>query len=797
MSFLSLPQEVVEEILILCALFHSPTSIACLAQTSRYFRDIIYDTTDNHLWREVYLTTFDDPRPSFDCVNTAIAKGPFQVEVGGDFDWRTRYQASIQLEKIFKKGIIAVNGVESEPNYLRDSFKALLSAIDTAHPRNPSPPEQISFKEFFQSGSRPSDSRNINWLTECVSTGFPPTLLQKLIGESPFKDTTPLSCLPGRLILHPSWDYSEAGQAFYKIAFQTGFRPLSGRELPSNSSIPSFPAHSDFKSLNKGEARILTSEKQRFLARAAARRRVYNLPFLSADRCWGPFLTLRTLEDSSKQGTRTHRYGIRTEVSELERLLGEDYHGADPEVGEIMNDFRLFFQELEGSIARYTLNEGFEADEDDEENAVDAAQVSASNNTNNSAGSSGSANASHNRDSDTDSHTVIHFDSSPDVDFSSNSSDSDITSSGRSSPYPQLHPDTESSNTVPAPIYPIHPEYPHLLQPDYAFLFAARNVVQINLLERFSATGSVPVWPWFTNEDAVHSTRTLLDSLNGLEGLDGLRMGSAPGFWDGINGEERRQGWGFSKSGSDLEGEPEPVPRSGLTKESFFKETKIDLDEERRKAKAKNPELELDDDGWDWAGIEGKWIRAACWMDYRDLLFLNLRATTYANEARSSSLSEDIQETCVVFPMDLIIIGYSHAKPPHALPSTAPSPSTEKGKGKGKASAQDQDIDSNEYKSRSSYNPLVYTLPIIHVTGKYSGTQHIIRVAQGTVRMIGDGAVRWSLITSDAGTGREEWVMEGVQIGGIGSALGVAGMWTGAQHERGDPLGPTWAWKIA
>ena len=35
----------------------------------------------------------------------------------------------------------------------------------------------------------------------------------------------------------------------------------------------------------------------------------------------------------------------------------------------------------------------------------------------------------------------------------------------------------------------------------------------------------------------------------------------------------------------------------------------------------------------------------------------------------------------------------------------------------------------------------------------------------------------------------DEWVSEGVQVGGVASAMGILGMWTGAQHERMDPLG--------
>ena len=42
---------------------------------------------------------------------------------------------------------------------------------------------------------------------------------------------------------------------------------------------------------------------------------------------------------------------------------------------------------------------------------------------------------------------------------------------------------------------------------------------------------------------------------------------------------------------------------------------------------------------------------------------------------------------------------------------------------------------------------------------------------------------------SEREDGDGEWQSEGVQLGGLGSATGVIGMWTGADHERMDPLG--------
>ena len=105
-------------------------------------------------------------------------------------------------------------------------------------------------------------------------------------------------------------------------------------------------------------------------------------------------------------------------------------------------------------------------------------------------------------------------------------------------------------------------------------------------------------------------------------------------------------------------------------------------------------------------------------------------------------------------------------------------------------------------------------LPIIHIIGDMGTPEYgPVRTMKGTVSLIGDNAVRWSMVgacplldrvhansthqtlnrTGDQGP---EWSTEGVQIGALGSALGVIGMWTGAAHARSDPLGPFWFWKV-
>lgn len=49
-----------------------------------------------------------------------------------------------------------------------------------------------------------------------------------------------------------------------------------------------------------------------------------------------------------------------------------------------------------------------------------------------------------------------------------------------------------------------------------------------------------------------------------------------------------------------------------------------------------------------------------------------------------------------------------------------------------------------------------------------------------------------SKVSTATGSDEPEWSSEAVQIGGSGAAVGFLGMWTGAMHERPDPLGECW-----
>jgi hypothetical protein len=62
MGLLRLPPELLEDVLVLLARSDCPRAIAHLAGTCKSMNKLIYSAVDTHLWRRIFLTTFDDPR---------------------------------------------------------------------------------------------------------------------------------------------------------------------------------------------------------------------------------------------------------------------------------------------------------------------------------------------------------------------------------------------------------------------------------------------------------------------------------------------------------------------------------------------------------------------------------------------------------------------------------------------------------------------------------------------------------------------------------------------------------------
>ncbi|KAJ3882255.1 hypothetical protein F5051DRAFT_320188 [Lentinula edodes] len=464
-NIFSLPLEITEQILVECAFYGLPEAIASFSQTCRMYFDLVYGDTDSHLWREIYLTTFDDPRPRLNILRRPTGSDPAE---GRSYEWMNEYQLRIRAGKL-------VRGTTVDPRTLASSLNALSSTATSLPPQLPD-----------VMGSPPTpDSASIAWLKRVLSQGIPPALVHRLT----FRKSDHVLSIPERNIMHPGWERSSAGRAFYKLFFLIGLDAVSTSEHADEEER--YNLRSRTREIEESTATI---EKQRALARTVARHRVYNLPYLSADRCWGPFLRAQSPPPP----------------------LDED---ADPDYVPGVNQYHS--------------------------------------------------------ESDTEEHSESEFeqDATSDISFFDDDGDDGnffVPTSGSTQ---------------------IFPSRPDLVYPDWAFLSAARLVITENLRERYGS--NIPMWPWFTTTAAVEATREILLRM-GVPGFEALRMGSAPAFW---TCRGTKEGW------------------TGIKAEEQEQEQEQEMSTPWKKDK----DVEFVD-GWDWAGAEGRWMRAVCWMDYRDLL---------------------------------------------------------------------------------------------------------------------------------------------------------------------------------
>ncbi|KAH9896003.1 hypothetical protein C8Q73DRAFT_690466 [Cubamyces lactineus] len=635
MPFLTLPTEVVELVLISAAAAGHPETIAAFSQTCRAYRDLVYGPSDHHLWREIFLTEFDDPR--------VLGGGPGWSEAEAHkasccrsptFNWGEEYRSRIWAARYIRWQTRPPASTEDdeEPEHLYFSeleivrrntraLDALISVVFTALPCPATivfsfiPPDDTShasdspsagyptFPPLPQAMTGPSSdiipmgpfdgsgrgfgqalsARNMAWLQTVLERGYPPSVTARFCGDK--------------------WEGGIAGQYLEEYDFN---ELQSAGRLIACTGFKTVPQDIQHRIPRNGiaEERVTlidhSEEQQLRRARRLARMRVYNMRYLARERHWGPFLPC--------QEKKTYGPELRVDDDEL--------------LQPILALFRFPGAHDEGGNGEHEHEHLTDKEDEDEGNEDEGEE-------------------------DTD--------------------------------------EEAEEGASRGPVLPAAPPTALQLRPDWAYLAAARMVVEANLREAFSA-----------------------EDLTGLVSLDGLRPGSAP--WDAA-----------------LYKPPEPESDKG-------------------KEKATDPDRV---EGWDWAGVTGIWKRCVCWMDYRDLILHNL-----SGEFEDPNLAEAVR----VIAMQLRIASYS--------PSEVPG-----------------------YEH----------LPTIHVVGQTTGASLVghRRNIHGTVGVVADGSVRWTLQFSSVEGGQgDEWVSEGIQIGGVASAMGVLGMWTGAQHERMDPLGPCWAWKV-
>ncbi|KAL5495529.1 hypothetical protein ACEPAI_992 [Sanghuangporus weigelae] len=174
----------------------------------------------------------------------------------------------------------------------------------------------------------------------------------------------------------------------------------------------------------------------------------------------------------------------------------------------------------------------------------------------------------------------------------------------------------------------------------------------------------------------------------------------------------------------------------------------------------------------DWAGVEGAWRRYVCFMDYRDLFTVFRYVCQYSANAYDPAFFEDdeFQEATRLIELNLTITGIGEKK------SAAGSVSR-----------------MSTFSPDSSPSAPSPQFPVIFFVGRSRGGNGNESKVRGSVRMTPDGHIRWRFTPkASIYDGHSQWSSEGIQIGGVCSAAGVVGTWTGAHHEEG----PFWLWKV-
>ncbi|KAL1741116.1 hypothetical protein HDZ31DRAFT_85027 [Schizophyllum fasciatum] len=164
----------------------------------------------------------------------------------------------------------------------------------------------------------------------------------------------------------------------------------------------------------------------------------------------------------------------------------------------------------------------------------------------------------------------------------------------------------------------------------------------------------------------------------------------------------------------------------------------------------------------DWAGVQGTWRRYVCFMDYR-----SMQAPLHGEGARQLAFFDNpaFREAVRLLSVELEVVDRTSIEAP--LP---------------------------EFIGVYDNPPADFPYPPIFFVGTSETADGGHLHLEGCVMMGIDGTVRWYFISSVGG--EFQWSSRGVQLGGVGSATGVVGVWTTTTHEVGDPAGPYWQWKV-
>ena len=213
-SLSSLPPELIEEIIILSTLLGDTLAPSTLAQTCRPFRSLVYHQQHSHLWREMFLILFDDPRPACNvhthgsALQTQLnfcdkSKGKRKdCHANHGFPWEEEYKLRIWTESfILRRTQPPLSGphgtlsdLPSTDADLCTALETLLRVVLTAAPLpyhvlasltshslpHPHPIFSPALIAAHLQPARYLSSRNTLWLARVFKRGLPRVLMARL-----------------------------------------------------------------------------------------------------------------------------------------------------------------------------------------------------------------------------------------------------------------------------------------------------------------------------------------------------------------------------------------------------------------------------------------------------------------------------------------------------------------------------------------------------------------------------------------------------------------------------------------
>ena len=342
-----LPIELIDEIIIVATSLGDARASSTLAQTCRRLHALVYCQQHRHLWRQMFLIIFDDPRPACNVHTHGRAPRPHLIlnnkskgkgksidhcSAVDDFPWEEEYKLRIWAESfILKRTRPPLSGSHDTPSNLPSTdddlyivLETLLRVVLTAAPlpyhalasvESPCQalcmphPHPIFSPILIAAHSQPGripDSRNTRWLARVFERGLPHVLMARLttfdengdvdIQKDPVKWGGLLAKLVAQVGLMIPIDGTEAEQS-----------NDNARDLTPDSEVSECSGDSDQVSESGDEApctstmtSVTTSPED---VRRLARVRVYNMAYLEPSRIFGPFLPLESYHEMPVDNT--------------------------------------------------------------------------------------------------------------------------------------------------------------------------------------------------------------------------------------------------------------------------------------------------------------------------------------------------------------------------------------------------------------------------------------------------------------------------------------------------------------